>query len=178
MSAQAEPLKIEKDYLDLIFGHCMQSVHGRSLRPIVGTAPSEWVAVEDYEGSESSMNTPEARAEVDLRSRESEEGALLVDLQNEEICWTQATVADPGALAARVRLFVMDHELGGVLLGEAIEPNEAGGGSRLTTLALSDWSETIVPIVMIREILMPPSQSVTVQVMTGEKSPNGPKSTQ
>lgn len=167
-AAQAGQESTTQDvYFDLVFGYCMQTVLGEPLREYAFDPASNWDEVVDFEGSERVMN--ERKSEVNLRSYDSDEGNLLVDIENRETCWTQADHIDAATLAARIRLFVLDNQLDGQILDEKLDRQASGDLSRLTLLSFVDWPGDQVPVFYIREMLDPEKAALTVQVIAGQK---------
>jgi len=163
----AEPTEAETAYLDLIYGHCFENVAGKRLRDKPGD-PEIWERSGAFDVSETSMQGAEDK--LDLRFIGIGEAELMVDLKNKEICWTQISGVSSETMAARIRLSVLD-EIGGSVLDEKVERSQSGQLSRVTTFGLLDWSETDLPVLIVREMLSPRQSVLTTQVLLGQKAP-------
>ncbi len=166
-TAWAEQTAAEVTYLDLIYGHCFANIVGETITQSV-LEPEKWEPVENFGVSEPEMTGAEDK--VDLRFKSVGDAELMVDLKNQKICWTQITGVQAENMAARIRLSVIDGDYGGSVLEEHTETSASGQLSRLTTFAMLDWDEKVIPVIVVREMLKPRASALTVQVMTGEKN--------
>ncbi|MEO0784825.1 MAG: hypothetical protein AAFY10_03950 [Pseudomonadota bacterium] len=162
----AAPEDVDSSYLNLVFGHCFEtSVGGAQDGFSIDVSP--WQAVENFGVSETEMEG--AQNVVELRFLMVGDAELMVDLDNQDICWTQASGVDAATLAARVRLQVIDGDHAGVVLDERLEQGGSGQLSRVSTLGLSEWDDINMPVLVIREMLAPVDNVLTTQVMMGQK---------
>ena len=175
LPAAAAPTEVESRYLDLVYGSCFKTLFGQTARETPIDPKSQWKKVEGFQGSEATMNSEQVKSAVDLRAWTSDKGDILVDVANTKICWSQASSKDPGSIAARVRLFALDHAAKGVVLDEGMEKSDSGTISRLTVIGMTNWTPDVVPILIIREIVSPKAPSITVQVIRGDPNSKPPQ---
>jgi len=108
---------------------------------------------------------------VDLRFKQVGDAELMVDLKNQEVCWTQISDVQAETMAARIRLAVLDSTFAGQVLEEKVEVAASGQVSRVTILGLLEWGDIDMPVFVIREMLQPRAPVLTTQVMMGQKQP-------
>jgi hypothetical protein len=148
--------------LDLVYGHCIETLFGRGLRPGYDR-PENWDRATYWMGSETTMNTQ--KDAVDLRFKQIGTAELMVDLQNKEICWTQFSSPEWRSTAQSVFDFAIGNN--GFVVTTSKEPSELGFDSRVTMLRLDRWEGDEQPFVHIRDYPIQYKLPFTVMVLRG-----------
>ena len=156
-----------ESYLDLVFGHCFATTAGRSLR---GESAIDLSLFDEAVALEFSSGVNAAPDDVELRSRTVDDLSMLVDLRNQQTCWSQGAGPQWADLASRVRGFALSQP-GAVVLSANLDHGENAGAplTQVTVIGLAEWEGQGVPVVIVREGIDPEAPAVTTQVVLGER---------
>lgn len=168
MPGHAQITQAHSAYFDVVFGHCFEVSGGGAVRDS-SFSVADWAPYEGWTGTEQSLNTEAVRAGLQLVFAQFDSAEIVVDLANQETCWSQFSGDDAATLAASIRVDVLGRPNSHVFDERLEFGQERESISRVTTMGWYVLDDSRLPVLIMRELISPPNGLVTVQVVTGQQ---------